>query len=400
MFRSLRLWKIVQRELESKDRGTIDRVLAKLDLEIKDLVYIRNKIKASKFIKERPRVTKDLIEILELEIRKLLQRGIEIESLKKKVQFYDFDRFLNKVENKDFKWYLSPKGYNKDQKISLKKIKEMYKSINKRLGKNYKFTGKKNTYLFYELDFETKKVILLYHQLTIAIVINKELAIIKKTNPEIYIPVEFKNDIDTVSLNKIRGIFEKSCLAIEQRLEELRKESKSYEEKSPEIKSLMQEIKHLHNSYSKRINLINQSAALLETYYEHFIQESKWRIIDVLSHSSQGLVYYFGRPLEGYWIWTISSNGEFHLGNRKENLKGGYGQRLPHSTISKGKAVLGAGEVEFVEGKINRFNAQSGHYYDLTNPEEYNASSKKVFLQFAKSLKLKGKKQYTTEALV
>ncbi|MBN1175622.1 hypothetical protein JXA48_03185 [Candidatus Woesearchaeota archaeon] len=401
MFDKYRLWNFVKKELLSSNEHKLDSIISHFshhkNIDTADLIYVKNKLYKLDF-NDSNHLKEYIISLLNHNIKSHLQEKLNNDLLKKNVGSYDYDRYLNKIENNDFKWYLSPKGYSSDTKISHHDIVSMYTFVNDKLGKNYIFDGNKNHYFFYELDYETKKVVLLFHQLNIETIVNKELNILRKSDPSIPSEVSFSKDIDDIALGRISEIFQRSCAELESRLAKLRKELDSIPP-GEEKRLIAEKITILHNSYNKRINLISQSTVLLNSYYHHFLRESRWRIIDVFSHSKHGLIYYFGKPISGFWIWTISKDGDFNLGNRQENVKGGYAQRLPHSTISQGKVVIGAGEVEFINGRINRFNSQSGHYYHVANPFAYNLHSKKIFLSFARKLRLKGKKQFTDKEL-
>ena len=83
------------------------------------------------------------------------------------------------------------------------------------------------------------------------------------------------------------------------------------------------------------------------------------RIIDVQRNIQSGKVMHFGESAQGTYIFAINKQGEFFIANRKSLGN----QKLPHSVLARGQPIVAAGEVHFVDGKIDWFNSQTGHYF-------------------------------------
>ena len=105
-----------------------------------------------------------LLEDIDITIRKRLRDNVELDTLRRFSKVYDFDRYWDKADNNDIRWYLAPKGYNNKQTISKKNIEKMYNVVRRKLNRDYFFSGVKDSYKFFELDYETKKITCWYIQ--------------------------------------------------------------------------------------------------------------------------------------------------------------------------------------------------------------------------------------------
>src|SRR3989344_1702370 len=124
------------------------------------------------------------------------------------------------------------------------------------------------------------------------------------------------------------------------------------------------------------------------------------RVIDVESHiahegSKKGKLIHFGQPANAWYVWIVDEEGNFIVANRQtfqhdmpqmnkekiDNMRRPH--KLPHSTLARGKSVVGAGEVLVEGGFIKAYNTASGHYIELRDVDAFNNQGKEVFLQFA-----------------
>ncbi len=90
-----------------------------------------------------------------------------------------------------------------------------------------------------------------------------------------------------------------------------------------------------------------------------------------------GLFLENGRPANGRYMWTIDESGEFNF-RKLEGLEVGRSSRdFPHSFLSRGNGVRGAGEVEITDGRFNlhvvdengrAIGSRTGHFLDGSDP--------------------------------
>jgi hypothetical protein len=131
----------------------------------------------------------------------------------------------------------------------------------------------------------------------------------------------------------------------------------------------------------------------LETYSEWRELGNIGRVYDAATHlDTTGRFIVFDAPAEGTYIWTLSRNGQLNLGLRDE--LGSYVYRsgekiLPHSVLSGGEPVFGAGEITFVNGEVINVNAWSGHYVDAVGSISFNENTVNSFRLYAEAHKLK-----------
>jgi len=140
----------------------------------------------------------------------------------------------------------------------------------------------------------------------------------------------------------------------------------------------------------------------LRTYEEWREIGNVGRVFDLATHlDDSGRLVLYGdlagkitseSPQGTKFIWTLDRQGNLNLGFRDEF--GSYVYRsgekiLPHSVLSGGKPVFGAGEVTFVNGEVSEVNAWSGHYVDAVGSVTFNQNTIKAFQLYLASHKLK-----------
>lgn len=413
MFIKFRLFKKIKLIFNSNNLDKFDKIrniLSSYDTNLNVLIYIKNKLQSFKVKNEELKEFKLLLEDLEFNIRQKLDKIEFKDNLERKL--YDFDEIFERSDNTDFGWYISCIS-SEMSKINLKSIENMYLIVNKTFSLNLIFSSKK--YLektngrgdlnFFELDYETKIVILKYGQIIITTSVQEVLNAVKIHYQDLYdsyfpegIVVKLINDekldsLLTLDLNKIRKLLDAVIDISKEEIKNLREEFELVEN-DIERKKIENKLSRVHHAFNVKVNVINHAFNALDSYYKHFLKESRWRVIDVYSHVKNGKIYYFGEPANGVWMWAITKDNDFNIGNRSEAFKGGYYEKLPHSTISMGKFVKGAGEVKLVDGKIIEFNSQTGHFYDITDPEQFDENCKNIFLLFSKNLELDGPKKF------
>ena len=89
------------------------------------------------------------------------------------------------------------------------------------------------------------------------------------------------------------------------------------------------------------------------------------------------LVDHEGKPMDGHYTYAVKENGELVIGERNGNGKDG--KATPHPTLVGGKEprVKVAGMVTMSNGKIVKYDNESGHFKpnDLSMPEADRAFS-------------------------
>ncbi|MFZ5955232.1 MAG: hypothetical protein ACOYT4_02305 [Nanoarchaeota archaeon] len=153
------------------------------------------------------------------------------------------------------------------------------------------------------------------------------------------------------------------------------------------------------NIYGNLIEIPNKKKFYKQQFYEGHASKGG-RIIDVESHIAKkgeykGRLVHFGQPANSRYLWVVTEEEEFILGNRQTFLhemnqmnkeKIDYFHRLhklPHATVAMGKRVYGSGEA-LVEGGLRKaYNSASCHYIDFNDVIMFNEQSKYVFMHFA-----------------
>jgi hypothetical protein len=127
----------------------------------------------------------------------------------------------------------------------------------------------------------------------------------------------------------------------------------------------------------------------LTTYSEWREVGNVGRAFDLTTHlDSSGKFIVYNSPANGKFIWTLDFKGKFSLGFRDEF--GSYVYRsgekiLPHSVLSGGQPVFGAGEIVFVNGRVVEVNAWSGHYVDSVGSIAFNENTINSFKLYAEA---------------
>jgi len=187
-------------------------------------------------------------------------------------------------------------------------------------------------------------------------------------------------------------------------------------------------ISHYVGSDNRNIKNANKEAVNRRaTYAEQFHEPhaaAGGRIIEVVSHISNGKLMHFNKSANGEYIWIIDERGNFVVGNRINmthdmfQMPADFGSgtkhakidkrktTLPHPTLAKGLDVYGAGEVIVKNGLISSYNADSGHYVKLmpdvngpSEPDNYVKQSIEAFDFFSKKAgwkKVKGGAKYNS----
>ena len=93
-----------------------------------------------------------------------------------------------------------------------------------------------------------------------------------------------------------------------------------------------------------------------------------------------GILMSNGVAAEGTYLYAIMPGGELRIASRSPGLKGR--EWLYHSEIVGGGAVIGAGELRVIEGKLLEVNPFSGHYVDLTSEQTEWAYSMQSLREF------------------
>lgn len=123
--------------------------------------------------------------------------------------------------------------------------------------------------------------------------------------------------------------------------------------------------------------------------YEGLREYNKWRVFDFEGKvnpnaflTKDGRFMTYGAPAEGKFIWTINKEGKLNIGLRQSRDT----QLLPHSALTDGKEVYGAGEVIFKNGKVVEINGHSGHYVPELSIDRstFNSDSIEAFKEYSR----------------
>ncbi|MDU6011990.1 MAG: hypothetical protein E6Y86_08110 [Slackia sp.] len=102
--------------------------------------------------------------------------------------------------------------------------------------------------------------------------------------------------------------------------------------------------------------------------------------------------------MDGYYTYAVKENGELVIGERNGNGKDG--KATPYQTLVGGREprVKVAGMVTMSNGKIVKYDSESGHFKanDLSMPEPFLSCPNRPFIETSTRTWTGGNDAYTT----